>query len=89
MHEQVRSTGDLESVVHSMECYCTKHSYGCAHLRFERGALSVLQMYPSYHTRMKSSLFTLYNAVERNPALAMMPPVEFIVEVHQLALWLL
>ena len=78
---KVRSTADLDTVVHRMGCYCMRNRDSCAHLRLERGALTVLQLYPAFQTRMKSSLFTLYNAVERNPAFATMPPVEFIVEV--------
>ena len=43
--------------------------------------LSVLQIYNGFQSRMRSTLLTLYDAVNRNPVFSTLPAVEFVIDI--------
>jgi hypothetical protein len=78
---KVRSMSSIHDVAKKMQCYCMHIKDSCAHLRLEKGELTVLQIYRGTQTRIKGSLLTIYDAVNRNPAFTNSPPIEFVIEI--------
>jgi hypothetical protein len=73
---------DTTDVARKLQCYCMRRKADCAHLRLEKGELTVLQLYVGFQTRIRSTLFTLYDALARSPALQhMRAPVEWVIEL--------